>query len=213
MNAIRAEFLRRRGASSAEAKWNSTRKGSLEKHRSLVHWAFSLIEKRQLLFHCILVDFERFDHSLRADGGRSESLKRMYYQLILHRLCKKHGKTYDLYAYVDRAKELVGLDALKRGLNSDADKRFGCSQSVKAIEFRNSEAEPMLQINDLILGAICAHKNRRFDDAGAGQPKANLAGFVLGRSKLVHYDSDTPKSVEDFTIWTFKSEHLKGVGV
>lgn len=195
---------------TAEAKWNFTDKGKLEKYRSLVHWAFGLIRKRELLFHCLLVDFDRFDHGLRKDGGKAESLKRMYYQLILHRLCKKHGRQYDLYAYVDKSKELEGLENMKRGLNSEADRRFKCNKSLKAIEFRTSHDEPLLQINDLILGAICAHKNRRFDEKGAGQPKAHLAGYVLGKSGLLNYDSDTPASVNDFTIWVLKSGYLKG---
>lgn len=186
-----------------------TTKGCLEKHRELVHWTFELIRKRELLFHCILIDFVRFDHQLREDGGKAESLKRMYYQLILHRLLKKHGNDYDCYALIDKCNELDGLPRLKTGLNSAA-KAYGCSDPLRIIEFRDSATEPMLQMNDLILGAICAHKNRRFEEVEAGQPKANLAGFVLGRSNLIDYDSDTPRTVDDFTIWNLKSVHLRG---
>lgn len=209
---IRAEFLRRKKelGLNAEAKWNFTRKSTLPKHVPLVRWAFELIRKRELLFHCLLVDFQRFDHDLRADGGKAESLKRMYYQLILHRLCKKHGRDYDLYAYVDQAKELKGLELMKRGLNSESNKRYKCVDALKAIEMRVSDTEPLLQINDMILGAICAQKNRRFEDAGAGQPKANFAGFVLGMSGLENYDKDTPPSVSDFTIWNLKSDKFRG---
>lgn len=209
---IRDEFIRRKKllGFNAEAKWNFTRKSTLPKHTSLVRWAFELIRKRELLFHCLLVDFQRFDHDLRVDGGKAESLKRMYYQLILHRLCKKHGREYDLYAYVDQAKELKGLDLMRHGLNSEADKRYRCNGALKTIEMRVSDNEPLLQLNDMILGAICAQKNRRFEEVGAGQPKANFAGFVLGRSGLENYDTDTPPSVSDFTIWNLKSDKFKG---
>lgn len=208
---IRADFLvcKKRLNLAKEAKWNSTKKASLEKHRELVDWIFSLIRKRDLLFHCLLVDFQRFDHDLRSDGGKAESMKRMYYQLILHRLLKKHGKDYDCYALIDKCNELNGLQKLLKGLNSAA-KGYGCEDALKIIEFRDSEAEPLLQMNDLILGAICAHKNRRFEDEGAGQYKANLAGFVLGKSGLFHYDRDTPPSVTDFTIWNLDSRYMKG---
>lgn len=211
---IRREFNSRKAelSISAEAKWNLTRKATLDKHRSLVLWAFSLIRKNDLHFHCLLVDFQRFDHNLRSDGGPNESLKRMYYQLILHRLCKKHGKDSLCYAYVDKANELQGLDSMKRGLNSDSNNKFGCSDPLRALEFKTSHDEPLLQLNDLILGAICAQKNRRFELEGSGQHKANLAGFVLGMSGLHNYDDDTPKSVTDFTIWNLKSQYLKGGG-
>lgn len=210
---IRAEFARRLKALDikSEAKWNNTKKGTLLKYQSLIHWTFGLIELRQLLFHCLVVDFDRFDHNLRPDGGKNESLKRMYFQLILHRLGKKHGKSYRLFAFPDKANELEGLDGLKRGLNSVLGSKYGCTDSpIKAIEFRESHKEPMLQLNDLILGAVCAQKNRRYEAEDAGQPKANLAGFVLGRSKLLNYDVDTPRGADAFSIWNLKSAYLRG---
>ncbi len=211
VRSIRAEFISRKKALKLgkEAKWNSTKKASLEKHRSLINWAFELIQDERLLFHCILVDFERFDHNLRNDGGKAESMKRMYYQLILHRLLKKHGTFYDCYALIDKCNELEGLQNLKQGLNS-ASQRFGCKDALRIIEFRDSEKEPILQLNDLILGAICAQKNRRFEEAQAGQYKANLAGYVMGKTGLTNYDNDTPRSAKDLTIWNLKSGHMRG---
>ncbi|MEO6718002.1 MAG: DUF3800 domain-containing protein [Novosphingobium sp.] len=211
VSAIRAEFIRRKARLNLtkEAKWHSTKKASLEKHRDLIDWTFSLIAKRELLFHCLLVDFQRFNHELRDDGGKAESMKRMYYQLILHRLLKKHGKTNNCYALIDKCNELDGLQKLKQGLNS-ASKSYGCNNALKVIEFRDSETEPLLQINDLILGAICAHKNRRFEDEGAGQYKANLAGYVLGKSGLLNYEGNTPIAKTDFSIWNLSSSLMKG---
>lgn len=87
---IRAEFARRISdiGISKEAKWNSTRKNTLQKYTSLVHWTFQLITAGQLRFHCLLVPSQRFNHRLRSDGGKSESLKRMYYQVIFIGLVK-----------------------------------------------------------------------------------------------------------------------------
>jgi hypothetical protein len=211
--AIRSEFERRKAdlGISAEAKWNTTRKSTLDKHRELVHWAFQLIQAQQLMFHCLLVPSQRFNHNLREDGGKSESLKRMYYQLILHRLGKRHGKEFNLFAFPDKANELRGLEDMKRGLNSDLHRKHGCPPAcVKAIEFRESHSEPLLQLNDLILGAVVYQKNRKFDAEGAGHPKASLAGFVLGRSGLKDYEAETPRDAKWFTIWNFKSPHLLG---
>lgn len=164
-------------------------------------------------FHCLLVDFDRFDHDLRPDGGANESLKRMYFQLMLHRCGKTHGQTHSLYAFPDKANELEGLPDLMRGLNSDLRKRHGCAgDPFKAIEFRESHKELLLQLNDLILGGVCYQKNLRMNAKDAAQHKANLAGYILGRTGLSHYDTDTPKRVTDFTVWNLKSEHLKGSG-
>lgn len=155
--AIKAEFARRKAdlGISGEAKWNVTKKSNLDKYRELVHWVFQLIHADQLHFHCLLVPSQRFNHNLRKDGGKNESLKRMYYQLIVHRLGKRHGKVHSLYVFPDKANELKGLEELKRGLNSDLSRKHGCPQDcIKAIEFRESHSEPLLQLNDLLLGAV-----------------------------------------------------------
>ena len=209
---VREEMSRhyRRLGINSEMKWNKTRQGTKDKYQEMVHFFFQLVEDNLLSFHCLLVDFQRFDHNLRADGSPTESLKRMYYQLILHRLCKKHPSC-DLYAFPDKARELTGLEAMKSSLNSDSRRRFKLDRDcLRTIEFRNSETESLLQLNDIILGGVCYQKNKRFEDPDAGHPKANLAGYILGLTALPHYDLDTPLGQEKFTIWNLKSSFLKG---
>lgn len=65
-----------------------------------------MAEQGHLEFRCLLVDFQRFNHDLRDGGTKRESLKRMYYQPIEHRLCKPNSDGQLLYALVDKANEL-----------------------------------------------------------------------------------------------------------
>lgn len=192
-----------------EVKWNNTKKGNYEKYRKVVDLVFSLAQKGQLEFHCILVDFQRFDHELRDDGGKGESLKRMYYQLILHRLCRPHANGQLLYALIDKANELDSLQDLKAGLNNVCKSKHGhTGEQLRAIEFRDSKAEPLLQLNDIILGGVCYQRNRRNEEKGLGQFKSNLAGYILGRFGYVDFDGNTPKG-QSMSIWNFSSAYLK----
>jgi len=217
VSADKVDYVRKQARSrfsslgiGSEMKWNKTKKGTRDKYQEMVHFIFHLIANGHLKFHCLLVDFQRFDHELREDGNPQESLKRMYYQLILHRLCKKHLDC-NLYAFPDKARELKGLEELKKGLNSDCRRKYKIDRDcVRAIEFRDSKKEIMLQLNDIILGGVCYQKNKRFEADDSGHPKANLAGYILGKSGLRKYDYDTPLSVQNFTIWNLKSQHLRG---
>ena len=135
----------------------------------------------------------------------------MYYQLILHRLCKSHGSTSLCYALVDKANELQGLEEFKIGLNADCRRKFKHpAGNLRAIELRDSKQEELLQLNDIVLGAICYQKNRRNEEIGMGQFKSNLAGYVLGRFGFTNYDFDSPPGSK-ISIWNFKSSHMKGV--
>jgi len=134
----------------------------------------------------------------------------MYYQLILHRLCRPHSNGQLLYALIDKANELDGLQDLKAGLNNVCKSRHGhTGEQLRAIEFRDSKAEPLLQLNDIILGGVCYQRNRRNEEQGLGQFKSNLAGYILGRFGYVDFDGSTPKG-KNMSIWNFSSEHLRG---
>jgi hypothetical protein len=196
---------------STEVKWNKLDRGNKTKFQQIIHRSFYMIEQNRMQFHCILIDFDRFNHNLRKDGGKGESIKRMYYQLILHRLGKLHGESHRLFVFPDKCNELKGLTELKSALNIDIERKFGFRPGpLKAIELRDSQDEIFLQINDLILGAICYQKNKRYSDKSAGQAKANLAGDVLGLSALEHLDQNTPLTAKNFTVWNLQSAHLKG---
>lgn len=204
------EKLKKKHNLVGEVKWNKAKKGNYEKYRDVVDLVFAMAGDGHLQFHCILVDFQRFDHDLRDDGGKGESLKRMYYQLIEHRLCKTHTDGQLLYALVDKANELDGLDELKAGLNNVCKNKYGHNgEQLRAIEFRDSASEPLLQLNDIVLGAVCYQRNRRNEEAGVGQFKSNLAGYVLGRFGYLNFDGNTPKG-HPMSVWNFDSKHLRG---
>ena len=95
-------------------------------------------------------------------------------------------------------------------LNRVCKRKYGhTGEQLRAIEFRDSEKEPLLQLNDIILGAVCYQRNRRNDEAGMAQYKSNLAGYVLGRFGYLDFDGDTPRG-QKMSIWNFESQHLRG---
>jgi hypothetical protein len=175
--------FRRLGINS-EMKWSKTRSGTKDKYQELVHFFFQLLDDNLISFHCLLVDFQRFDHGVRPDGSPQESLKRMYYQLILHRLCKKHPNC-DLYAFPDKANELQGLDRMKAGLNGDSRRRFNLQRDcLRAIEFRNSESEPLLQLNDHSWRGLLP-KKQAVRRAGGGTPKGQSGWLHYGHGRFI----------------------------
>lgn len=110
---------------NSEVKWNKLKKRNKEKYQAIAHSFFGLASFNRVQFHCILVDFDRFDHDLRPDGGKNESLKRMYYQLILHRLGKKHGKQANVYAFPDKEEREVLIASSK-----DAEADIGAGRTA-----------------------------------------------------------------------------------
>ena len=196
---------------NTEIKWNKTKKGNFRKHKALVDYFFLCIERGWISFHVLFVDFQRFDHELKAGGNKAESLKRMYSQIILHRFGKHFGNDHDLYVFPDQAKELVGLNDMKERLNDNLSRKHKIhTDPIKAIEFRDSKKSLFLQFNDIVLGGLCYQRNWRHESVGAGQYKANLAGYIQGKSGIDDLTASTPRHKMNFSVWNFDSKNLRG---
>ena len=91
-------------------------------------------------------------------------------------------------------------------LNASCARDHGVSGNpIKELISANSHDEVMLQINDVILGAICAVKNGKHILASTRQAKRDLGALVLQKSGLPSFDINTPRSNSRFSVWNFQS--------
>jgi hypothetical protein len=64
--------------------------------------------------------------------------------------------------------------------------------------------DDLLQLNDVILGAVCAARNGKHLLAAGRQSKRDLAQLVLQKSGLETFDQDSRRGVSRFTVWNLK---------
>lgn len=72
---------------------------------------------------------------------------------------------------------------------------------VAQLVSKDSKTDDILQMNDLILGAVCAVRNGRHLLAEGRASKRAIAELVLAKSGLSSFDRDSPKTVHRFTVW------------
>ena len=187
-----------------EVKWEKTKKGErLQLHKSVVEYTFEQIESGQFHFHSLIVPFSDFDHGLRGDKGKSNSVTRMYYQLCLHRPVRYYGAQCAIHIKPDKSEDYLGFGYYIDALNNDAKKKYGIkTRPVREITFPCSKRSAIHQMNDLIIGAMAHRKNERHLVEGASSHKCELAEHVHQKIKGL-------KSRKNFTIWNFSSPLLK----
>lgn len=194
--------LRKRHGMFAEFKWSKVSNQKVDAYRDLIELYFDLSEKGLVSFHGATFDNHKWKHSLYNDGDRDLGLSKNYYQLILHRFIRFYGEQASLYICLDRRFSSTKLPDLQRILNSGAKKDYGLSFGpVRTLEAKDSKKDDMLQINDVILGAVSSVKNGRHEDLATRSSKAELAKLVLQNSGLGSFDKDSPPQATSFTIW------------
>ncbi|MRG70392.1 DUF3800 domain-containing protein [Alphaproteobacteria bacterium HT1-32] len=192
------------GNIGSEFKWSGYRGGyRRQAYEDLIDLCFSLAEQKQAALHWIIADFGSFAHKTNDDGSPESSVNRMYFQLCLHRLCKFYGKACGVYVYPDNGNDSAELIGFRDVLCARAYKTYktkpNCVRDIKAL---TSHTEPLIQMADVVTGAIAALRNQRQLKA----PKANLAQYVLDRSGHPDWSTDTLHTARFMTVWNFQHQ-------
>jgi hypothetical protein len=75
---------------------------------------------------------------------------------------------------------------------------------VKQLISRDSKSDDILQMNDVILGAVCSARNGKHLLAETRPAKRRIAELVVEKSGLGSFDRDSYQKVNRFTIWNFR---------
>lgn len=200
VTAIRAARLP--GLPHGEVKWTKVSAGKLETYRAVVDAFFELSEQNVAHFHSVIIDTSRFDHHRFNQGDREIGFSKMVFQLLY-----KHARLYPerLYAYLDSRTTQQSLEDLRLMLNRRAANKLGRSEfPFRRVVFRNSKESDVIQLNDVLLGAVAWAKNGHSLRPDASAAKSDLAEHILRRAGIVSLDTDTPFGRNRFTVWNFK---------
>ena len=106
---------------------------------------------------------------------------------------------------VDRRNSSTSLHDLRRMANAAIARDCGVrGDPIKQVLPLDSKADDLLQLNDVILGAVCAARNGRHLLPNGRESKRNIAQLVLEKSGLGSFDHDSPRDVHRFSVWNLK---------
>ena len=188
-----------------ELKWTKITDAKIAEYKHLVDYFFLMNKTGQCQFHCIIFDNHKWLHAKYNGGDRDVGLSKLYYQVLHHKfgkVCAPHGS---LFVRVDRRNSSTSLEDLRRMLNAAMARDHKITNNPwKVIEPEDSKQCDILQLNDVILGAVCAVRNgKHLLEAGRESKKA-IASHVLEKSGLSSFDYDSPRSVTRFTVWNMQ---------
>lgn len=194
-------IIRKKHNLSKELKWTKISNNKLDAYMEIVDKFFELNQRDILHFHSIIIDTYKLDHCKYNNGNSEIGFSKFIYQLLM-----KFGRLYspkgNLYTYLDKRNTRQSLDELRNILNNGIAKRHKINSSpYKRLVFRCSKKTELLQINDIILGAISSRKNKHHLAANASPAKNSLSEKVLNMAGISDHIPDTPYGKKRFTTW------------
>lgn len=198
--------FRRETRMTAELKWGRVSNAKLPEYRRYIDYFFALNDTDRLHFVTMILDTAQFDHRTYNQGDRELGFYKFYYQLLLHgfgRYCTNPGSEA-IHVFLDYRTSSYKLSELRRFLNIGMRKKTGKWNDVfLTVEPRDSKKTELLQMTDLLAGAIGYQKNGYHLLAGANSAKVALSEYIAKKAGCSDLCSDTPFRQQRFRIWNF----------
>lgn len=185
---------------TAELKWTKVSAGKLEAYKKLVD---IFCDHKDVTFNCIVVDVSILDHATYSKGDSELG----FYKFYFHLLSRRVRPDCEYYVRTDHRinRQANRLADLQLCTNRWCAKRSGFrAKPIRSIEARDSSAEDLIQLTDVILGAVGYACNKR----GESGAKLELIGHLAKRLKLGSLSTPCAPYRAKFNSWHW-SPHQK----
>lgn len=191
----------------AELKWSKVSEQKVSEYKRFVDYFFALNNTNKIHFSSLVIDTHQVNHK-KFSGNYETGFYKFYYQLLLNcfgvgYLNEKNDVRFIIH--LDYRNSKYKLSDLKDILNKGIRKKLKITTdraiSLQPINSKNSE---VLQIADIIIGAIGYNKNGYELIIGSNAAKITLAKHIAQSAGLNDLKNNTGYGVVRFKIWNFK---------
>jgi len=196
----RINCLKARYQTQGEFGWKR-----LSPNRRDFYWALlELFRDEPIAFRCLTVDRNMLDHKTYNKGDAELGFYKLYYQMLVHWL--QPGCSYHVYLDWQLNKSQRRFsdlhDMLSRKLSGRA--KIVCLEPV------SSHSQPMVQLADLLIGAVGYYWNERHQATGASRVKSEFCDALAHEAGLSHLRTSTFPVKDKFSLFYFTGSQRDG---
>lgn len=192
-----------------EMKWGKVSHAKLAAYMRFVDCFFDAPEFAGSHFHSLVIDTHGIDNERYNSGSKEIGFNKEIYQLAT-----KFAKLYRagfFHLYPDYRETNQKPEDLRNILNHGRHKnRDGRDWPFRRCQFRDSASVLLLQLVDILLGAVAYGKNEHYNQPNASPAKLALARHIMRRAGIRDIGIDTARSGK-FTIWHRRLRPRDGV--
>lgn len=155
-------------------------------------------------YRCLVLDSAKFDHGRYNQGDSNLGFRKFTYTLLLQYVRLNRSPNHSFYVYLDRKNAWNGTtEEFLEILNNGAFKEYGV-RPFRLAQQITSDSSVLLQMADIISGAIAYRTNLRELLRTSAAPKKRLSEFVRQQAGLPSLA--TPCIQKHFNIWHFSAK-------
>lgn len=182
-----------------ELKWSKVTDQKLAEYQEFVELFFALNHNNKLWFHWTIYDNHVKKHKHYSDGSKMLGLSAIYHHFFSQTIAQYYSDIPNIAICLDRRQSRTPLEDLRKEINGNLANRIARNNLVKQLISKDSKQDDVLQLNDVVLGAVSAIRNGRHKLAEGRAAKKHLAQLVSKKSGL-EFEEDSQAHVKRFTI-------------
>jgi hypothetical protein len=178
---------------------------------SLVDLFFAGAEKRAFLFKSVVFNTHEIDYKTYHKGDKELGFYKFFYQFLLHKFgsypAAQKGR---LIIHFDQRVTNQSLNTFRIILNRGLRKKYGLHEDVvRAVEAVKSHDSDVIQVADVLMGAVGYHWNEMDKLPQCRRAKSDLAQHIARRAGLSSLRVETRMTMTHFEIWRFRFRQKK----
>jgi len=176
----------------AELKWAKVSGQKLAEYKLLVDLFFSLAGRGGPCFRSVVFDTSQIDYRMFHRGDKELGFYKFFYQFLLHSFGRFARDDKDrLLVFLDRRTTSYKLSTLyavlNRGIRKKYDRRADVVRKIEAVD---SHGHDVLQLADVLMGAVGYHNNDCHLRPGAKLAKVHLADLYRAEGQLAFSEGE-----------------------
>ena len=189
-----------------EIKWTKVSRSKLGVYRRLAAEHFRLVTTEGVEFIALIVATQGLDHAAYNQGDAEIGFNKFLFEILWHGAGLRYGANEKIVVHLDSRTANHDLTELTVCLNRKATRAFGgpVRAPFARVAFRDSKNSRIMQLADLLTGAIAWHKNDHdatLNPSAARLELANEIARLAGRKRL---GANTPRGEWAVNCWNFR---------
>jgi len=188
-----------------EIKWTKVKNQYERKYLSLIDLFHRLSQQDRIHFTAVVFDKRKINYKKFHGGSWLRGRYAFFYHLLLEKFCPlATTDNHRLRIFFDDTPYRYPLGEFQTALNTGLCKQYGrTGQIIRSVEPVESKQNDLIQMADVLMGAIGYHYNGNDAMPTACRAKVNVANYLAARVGLSNLKTVTASGENRFEIWLF----------
>ncbi len=188
---------------TSELKWQKITTYKFAEYKEYVHGIMRHIHRKEISFRSVVFDKQLLDYKTFHAGNRELGFYKLWFQFLNHCFLRRLFGGDTVIIFLDRRDTAYRLGDLQSALNTRMVRHAGWAP-VRKIEPIDSKRSEIMQMADVLMGAIGHQNNQLGAAANARISKVTIANYIAHKAGLPNLRVNTPQSATHFGIWQFR---------